>query len=95
MSTETIFGDDDQEDVPAESGSKSEEESGDVPVFANSNIGAAAWINQGRQSGDAYIRVQAPLIDGFNLYVPDSIQDLFNQFAEQAYEELQSSRGGQ
>jgi len=60
---------------------ETEKSSGDIPIFANQNIGAAAWANEDT-NGNYYLSIQVPLVDRFNLFVPDEYKQAFNEFVD-------------
>lgn len=59
-----------------------DEESGDAPVLANQTLGIAAWANKDK-NGDFYLTVQVPLLQRFNLFVPDEYKEEFNEFCRE------------
>lgn len=66
----------DEDSKPENTGS-----AGDLPIFANGSIGAAAWANED-QNGNYYLSIQVPLLDRFNLFVPDEYKAAFNEFVQ-------------
>lgn len=55
--------------------------SNNAPVFENSNLGVAAWVEEDK-NGNAYLSVKLPLVDNVNIFPrDDQVADAMNSFA--------------